>query len=270
MCDIEHLFTYNTQPANVHLCFERWFVIGLLYWELLPANVLREHITQPGEKLHVLGRSLIRGLHLWQGASRLIGRHLPFRPKMHLARFWISVLEKRSSAQQPTVYMCVYQQLFLLSLCQRSRKCALVRDDAFSGWNFTSPLVADAKAFCLRCVFGFGCGLWARRFVCERRRHPFVCWRKKCQTTQFPPIIHMCVHCAAVDILGNKTQPGSEICVHALGLFCFSLSSENAQLMRTICVRLYWHHIYCKVAFHQKCFFNTIDCRIYFNFQHTV
>lgn len=183
----------------------------------------RAHHAQPGEKLHVLGRSLIRGLHLWQGASRLIGRHLPFRPKMHLARFWISVLEKRSSAQQPTV-LCMCQQLFLLSLCQRSRKCALViRDDAFSGWNFTSPLVADAKAFCLRCVFGFGCGLNAHVDLCVSGGATHLCvLTQKMSNNSIPAhYSYVCVHCAAVDILGNKTQPGSEICVRALGSFLF-------------------------------------------------
>lgn len=82
----------------------------------------------------------------------------------------------------------------------------------------------DAKTFCLMRV----CLDLAAVFIyfCARR-HPFVCWRKKCQTTQFPPIIHMRhVHCVAVDILGNKTQPGSEICMR----WAFSVSPFHRKM----------------------------------------
>lgn len=203
----------------------------------------------------MVGRSLITGLHLWQGAGRLIGRHLPFWPKMHLARFWISVLEKRSSAQQPTV--CVRQQLFLLSLSTVTNMYLYIYARRCIFWLKFLPLLVPSR----RCksVLSDACLDLAAVYT-----HVDLC--------AAPPI------CVLTQKMSNNSIPAHYSYTSIVWLWIFWVIKRNLGV-RYVCAGPFLFLLFigkcafdannmssfvlthCRVAFHPKYFFNTTDCK---------
>jgi hypothetical protein len=114
--------------------------------------------------------------------------------------------------------------------------------------KFLPLLAADAKAFCLDSAAVY---THTYRFVCGATH--LCADAKNVKQLNSRPLFIMCASIVwLVDILGNKTQPGSEICVRCepfLFLPFIGKCAFDANNMRSFVLTL------CRVAFHQKYFF---------------